>query len=255
MRGKQPDAIPMPAAGEGSPPQPLDERTSLIGRLLPFIAHRRLEPGDRLPSERELAERFGVSRGALREAIAVLETLRMVERRPNSGIYLRTVDRQGSLDAIVLQAELGIPLTETEVSEVVELRRILELQAVRLAAERRSAADLARLDQVLAESARVIAAGDNLADQDAAFHLAVVEATGNHVFLRVVNSFYLLSRARRRHYFADGQRAPLSHAQHVAMRDAIAAGEPDAAEAAMGGHLRGVESYWMELLERRSRGD
>lgn len=254
MRGKQPQPDLM-LPGREAMASPMDERTSLIGRLLPFIAHRRLEPGDRLPSERELAERFGVSRGALREAIAVLETLRMVERRPNSGIYLRAVDRQGSLDAIVLQAELGIPLTETEVREVVELRRILELQAVRLAAERRGAADLARIDQVLAESARVIAAGENLADQDAAFHLAVVEAAGNHVFLRVVNSFYLLSRARRRHYFADGQRAPLSHAQHVALRDAISAQNPDRAEAAMGGHLRGVESYWMELLQRRSRGD
>ncbi|HWX47478.1 MAG TPA: FadR/GntR family transcriptional regulator [Roseomonas sp.] len=254
MQAKSPEpAIPPP--GQDTAAQPLDERTSLIGRLLPFIAHRRLEPGDRLPSERELAERFGVSRGALREAIAVLETLRMVERRPNSGIYLRAVAKQGSLDAIVLQAELGIPLTETEVREVVELRRILELQAVRLAAERRNEADLARLDHALAESERAIGAGENLADLDAAFHLAVVEATGNHVFLRVVNSFYLLSRARRRHYFADGQRAPLSHAQHLAMRDAIAAGEPDRAEAAMGGHLRGVESYWMELLERKARGD
>lgn len=230
-----------------------DERTGLIGRLLVFIAHRRLAPGDRLPSERELAERFGVGRGALREAVAVLETLRMVERRPNSGIFLRAVARQGSLDALVLQAELGIPLTEAEVREVVELRRILELQAVRLAAERRREADLARIDLVLAEGGRAIAAGQNLADNDASFHLAVVEATGNHVFLRVVNSFYLLSRTRRRHYFADGLRAPSSHAQHLAMRDAIAARDPDRTEALMGVHLRGVESYWLELLQQRSR--
>ncbi|WP_338664512.1 FadR/GntR family transcriptional regulator [Pararoseomonas sp. SCSIO 73927] len=239
--------IAIPAAG--------DERANLIGRLLPFIAHRRLEPGDRLPSERELAERFGASRGAVREALAVLEALRIIERRPNSGIYLRPVERQGSIEAIVLQAELGIPLTEAEVHEVVELRRILEMQAVRLAAERRLAEDVARLDEILARTDAVIAAAGNPADEDAAFHLAMVEATGNHVFLRVVNAFYLMSRNRRRAYFADGSRAPLSQRQHRAMRDAVAAGDPDGAEAAMGGHLRGVESYWMELLEKRARGD
>ncbi|WP_458094796.1 FadR/GntR family transcriptional regulator [Roseomonas sp. WA12] len=232
-----------------------DERASLIGQLLSLVAHRRLEPGERLPSERELAERFGVSRGALREALAVLETLRVVERRPNSGIYLRSVERQGSIEAIVLQAELGIPLTEAEVREVVELRRILEMQAMRLAAERRHGDDIAHLDAILADGDRAIAAGENLADNDAAFHLAMVEATGNHVFLRVVNAFYLMSRNRRRAYFADGTRAPHSQAQHLAMRDAVEAGDADRAEAAMGGHLRGVESYWMQLLERRARGD
>ncbi len=229
------------------------DRGDLIGRLLPFIAHRRLEAGDRLPSERELAERFAVGRGAVREALAVLEALRIVERRPNSGIYLCAVARHGSIEAMVLQAELGVPLAEAEVREVVELRRIMEIQAVRLAAERRHDDDLARIDSVLAEGAQAIAAGENLADNDAAFHLAMVEATGNHVFLRVVNAFYLMSRNRRRAYFDDGTRALLSHSQHVAMRDAVAAGDPDRAEAAMGGHLRGVEGYWLELLKRRPR--
>jgi DNA-binding FadR family transcriptional regulator len=241
--------------GEIEATRALDERASLIGRLLSFIAHRRLEPGDRLPSERELGERFGVGRGMVREALAVLETLRMVERRPHSGIYLRSVEKQGSIEAIVLRAELGIPLTEAEVREVVELRRILEMQAMRLAAERRHADHIRQLDAILAEGDEVIAAGENLAQNDAAFHLAMVEATGNHVFLRTVNAFYLMSRNRRRHYFADGTRAPLSHSQHRAMRDAVEAGDPDRAEAAMGGHLRGVESYWMELLERRMRSD
>ncbi len=88
-----------------------------IGRLLAFVAHRRLEPGDRPPSERELAE-----------------------RRPNSGIHLREAGRQGSLDSVVLRAELGVPFTEAEVTEAVELRGILELRAVRLACDRRRTA-------------------------------------------------------------------------------------------------------------------
>jgi DNA-binding FadR family transcriptional regulator len=228
-----------------------DDGAGLIGQLLPFIARNRLSPGDRLPSERDLALRLGASRPALREALAVLETLRIVERRPNSGIYLREVAQEGSIEAMVLQAELGVPLGEAEVREVVELRRIMEMQAIRLAAERRDEAGLARLDAALEAFSRAMAAGENPAEADAAFHLAIVEATGNRVFGRVVNSFYLMSRDRRRAFFADGSRAPLSHAQHVAMRDAVAARDPDAAAAAMGGHLQGVEGYWLELLKRR----
>ena len=79
----------------------------------------------------------------------------------------------------------------------------------------------------------------------------MAEATGNRVLLRVVNSFYLLSRTRRRHYFADGTRAPTSQTQHAAMRDAIVAGDAERAAALMGQHLQGVESYWRELLQRQ----
>lgn len=227
-----------------------DERSDLIGRLLTFVAERRLGPGERLPSERELAERFAVGRNAVREAIAVLETVRMVERRPNSGIYLRAVERDGSLEALVLRADLGVPLTAAEVTELIDLRRILELQGTRLACERRQEEDLRRIAEALERGAASIATGENFADADAEFHLAVAAATRNRLFLRVVNSFYLLYRTRRRHYFADGSRAALSHTQHCAMRDAIAAGDAEAAVQLMRSHLQGAESYWLELLQR-----
>ena len=115
----------------------------LIGQLLPFIARHRLSPGDRLPSERDLALRLGASRPALREALAVLETLRIVERRPNSGIYLRAVAQESSIEAMVLQAELGVPLSEAEVREVVELRKMAD------AVESRSARETAELRDIL----------------------------------------------------------------------------------------------------------
>ena len=92
-----------PPAGDPDTAGREDERAGLIGRLLAFVAHRRFEPGDRLPSERELAERFGVGRNAVREAVAVLETLRMVERRPNSGVFY---DQAGVIDRDHLLAHL-----------------------------------------------------------------------------------------------------------------------------------------------------
>jgi GntR family transcriptional repressor for pyruvate dehydrogenase complex len=64
-----------------------DEASDLIVRLLSFMSERRLAAGERLPSERVLAERFGVARAVVREAIAKLEAMRVVECRPRSGVY------------------------------------------------------------------------------------------------------------------------------------------------------------------------
>lgn len=231
-----------------------DERSDLVARILAFVAERRLTSGERLPSERELAERLEVGRNAIREAIAVLETVRMVERRPNSGIYLRAMDRDGSLDALVLRADLGVPLDGAEVAELIELRRILEVQGIELAGLRRRDEDLARIDAALEAGRRAVAAGENFAACDAEFHLAVAAATRNSVLRRVVNSFYLLSRTRRWHYFADGRRAPEAQRQHEAMAAAIRAGDATAAAGLMRAHLQSAEAYWHELLQQRLPG-
>lgn len=231
-----------------------DERSDLVARILAFVAERRLTSGERLPSERELAERFEVGRNTIREAIAVLETVRLVERRPNSGIYLRAMDRDGSLDALVLRADLGVPLDAAEVSELIEMRRILEVQGTELAGQRRKDDDLARIDAALDAGRRAVAANENFAACDAEFHLAVAAATRNSVMRRVVNSFYLLSRTRRWHYFADGRRAPEAQRQHEAMAAAIRAGDAAAAAGLMRAHLQSTEAYWHELLQRQPGG-
>jgi DNA-binding FadR family transcriptional regulator len=179
----------------------------------------------------------------------------MVERRPNSGIYLRAVDRDGSLDALVLRADLGVPLDAGEVAELIELRRILEVQGTELAGQRRRDEEVARIDATLDAGQRSIAAGENFAERDAEFHLAVAAATRNSVLRRVVNSFYLLSRTRRWHYFADGRRAPEAQRQHEAMAVAIRAGDGAAAAALMRAHLQSAEAYWHELLQQRPPGE
>jgi GntR family transcriptional repressor for pyruvate dehydrogenase complex len=230
-------------AGDGEP-------SALIKQLMGYVAERRLRAGDRLPSERDLAEQFGVGRNAIREAVTSLQTLRLVERRPNSGLYLLAEQEQGSLDAILLHSDLGIPMNEDEVQEVVELRRLLEIQAVTLACERHRPEHIERLDAALRQGAEALAAGRNFAQADEAFHLSVVDAAGNRLFRRLVNSFYLFTRKRRVHYFENGERAPLSHAQHIVLRDAIVARDVRLATEAMGAHLQDLGSYWLTLIGR-----
>src|SRR5271168_1160951 len=109
----------------------MSDRNALVSRLLPFLTLRRYEPGERVPSERELAERFKVSRGQIREALSDLEALRVIERRAKSGVYM--APQGSSVEALALFAQLGIPLTAADVQQSVETRGIHEIAAIRLA--------------------------------------------------------------------------------------------------------------------------
>lgn len=226
---------------------------ALVSRLLPFLRERRFQPGERLPSERDLAQRFEVSRSNVREAIAVLETHRLVERRPQSGVFLRTGHRDAGLDAMLLEQGAGLPLTATDVRDLYEFRQMLEVRAVAMACERRTPQDVSRIDAVIALSEERLARGLSLADQDAQFHLAVIEAAHNQLLVRAANWFYLLSGQRRQHYFADRRHGRRSLNQHIGLRDAIRDGNAKRAQLLLNAHLRGLERYWLNTVNQHAR--
>jgi len=176
-------------------------------KLLQLIRERGFEPGDKLPSERDLAAEFGMSRGAVREALIRLDTLRIIESRPKSGIYLQPYGAERSIEAMVLFAETNTPLSAAEVAQSVELRSVLESEAMRLACLRRTQSDLDDLQQILRDSAAAIARGETLAELDPRFHKAIVAATKNDVLLRFINVFYRMSRRRREIYFNEPQQS------------------------------------------------
>ncbi len=224
------------------------EASALIVRLLPFISERRLEPGDRLPSERLLAERFGVTRGIVREALAKLEAMRVVECRPRSGVYLTAESQVGSLDAIVMKADLGLPFDTSEADHLNEFRSILESQAIALACARRTPEDVARLDQCMTECRERFDRGESIAQPSADFHLAIVAATHNQFLLRAANSCYLATRELRETVFADRKVSRRSIRDHQAIRDAIAQGSVTRARTALKAHLHIADHYWHEKI-------
>ena len=213
-------------------------------KLLELIRERGFRPGDKLPSERDLAALFGMSRGAVREALIRLDTLRIVDSRPKSGIYLQPYATERSIEAMVLFANTDTPLDATEVAQSVELRSVLESEAMRLACVRRTQDDLDRLTQILRESEAAIERGETLAELDAEFHKAIVAATQNHVMLRFINVFYLMSRKRREVYFHDPQQSKRSHAQHLQLFGAIAAKDAGRGQQLLQRHLKGVDAYF-----------
>lgn len=225
-----------------------NDSVSTVRKLIEHARYHRLGKGDRLPSERELAERFGVARNAVREAVAILDVLRITVRKPNSGIYLRENLSDSSIDALVMQSDLGLPLSQEEVTDLVEARRILEVQTAILACRRRTDDDIANLDAVLAATQQKLDAGDSIADEDVNFHLALIRAAHNSAFLRIVTPFYLISATRRRTFFHDAAQAQRSHAEHGAIVKAVIAQDEAVTEQLVVRHLQRVEDYWTNTL-------
>jgi DNA-binding FadR family transcriptional regulator len=215
--------------------------TRLAGYLLSF-------KDGRMPSERELAEHFDISRGQVREALAILEALRFVERRAKSGLSLTS--ETASIEALALFAQSGMPLSPQEVYEAVEMRKIHEITAVRLACERATLENFDQLRAILSTSEERVAAGQSIHDEDKGFHLEIVRATQNTVFFKIVNIFYLMGERRRPLYFSRPERVRQSHGEHLAIFDAIAKRDAPRAMTLMGEHLAGVESYWQGLIGR-----
>jgi DNA-binding FadR family transcriptional regulator len=226
--------------------------SAVIAGIIDYLKVRRLQPGDRLPSERDLAERLGAGRNAVREALAMLVTLRMVESRPNSGIYLRHVEREGSFEALVMMADMGATPTATEIAETMEVRAHLEALSARLACERRTAEDLERLDAVQRKTEEVLAGCGNIAGADTQFHMALVEATHNSVLVRVLNAFYRFTEKRRELVFADHARGAASARDHRKLIELIRKQEPGQAEALILEHMNRARTYWSTVLEDRA---
>ncbi|WP_431514142.1 FadR/GntR family transcriptional regulator [Variovorax sp. DAIF25] len=219
-----------------------------IAGILAYLRDRRLQPGDRLPSERDLAERLGVGRNAVREALATLVTLRIVESRPNSGIYLRHVEREGSFEALVMLTDMGAVPTPVEVAETMEVRGHLEVLAVGLACQRRTEADLERMEAVLQRTEQVLAEGGNIAAADTEFHVALVDATHNSVLVRVLHAFYRFTGRRREAMFADTVQGRASLLDHRRLLGHIRARDAAKAQLLILRHMDRARSYWSSVL-------
>lgn len=204
--------------------------------------------GGKAPSERELAEHFSVSRGQVREALAILEAMQVIERRAKSGIYLQP-DNWG-LETMAFYARAGIALDPKQIFEAVEVRRVHETSAAEMAAERATQENFDKIRKILVLSEERISSGKGLAELDHDFHLEIVRATQNTVFFKICTSFYALSEQRLPVYFNTPERSRKSHLEHCQIFDALLARDGSLSKALMNSHLRGAASYWSEILDK-----
>jgi len=217
---------------------------SIVEQIEELILHGDLAPGDRLPPERELAERLQVSRPSLREGIGAMVARGMLEVRRGGGTYVRDV-LAGTVTDPLLHLMQARPETA---GDVMELRHALEEAAAAHAAERATAGDLTeireRLDvlQSLYDAGAPAPAEEAAADAD--FHLAIAEAAHNPVLSHVMRSLLSVLQASSArslqaiHTRAEDHAAIM--AQHRALLDTIAAGNARHARRAAREHLRFV---------------
>ncbi len=204
-----------------------------------LIADGRLKPGDRLPTEREMAERFGVSRTVIRDAVKTLSGNGLLSVQQGRGIFVNRLD-----SGFIARQLSGLMSHENDtISQIFEVRMILETAVVSLAAQRHTAADMQLLLKNL-KAHQLLAKADNiskLGQQDREFHLLLAETTHNPLVIRLMKNILDLLEVSNNKTLAIPGRAKQSVMEHERIIEAIKQGNCEDAKEAMQMHLHSIE--------------
>ena len=216
---------------------------SVVRQIEQLILRGILRPGERLPSERELSERLGVSRHSLREAISELQERGLLTTRAGAGIYVADVLGSAFSPALIRL----FAAHDQAVMDYISFRRDLEGVAAARAAEAGTETDLKVID-TLFRKMEVAHNKRNPADEaelDAQFHLAIIEASHNVIMLHMMRSMFDLLKEgvfyNRQIMFKQRNTRDILLEHHRAMNEAIQARDPEAAREAVNVHLTFVE--------------
>jgi DNA-binding FadR family transcriptional regulator len=225
-------------------PAPAGPRPSVTQRAIEqiksMITSGGLAPGQRLPTERNLAAQLGLSRSSMREAIRALTALGVLEARHGSGIYVTRLEAGDLLETFGIVAEVSRgPL----LVELLEVRRILESAATAMAAARIDAGQLAEVAGHLADM-EATEDPDTILAHDLDFHRSVVAAAGNETLAAVIEGLSNRTfRARVWRGYQEQGAFARTRAEHARIHAALAAHDPEAARAAAAVHVAEVENW------------
>jgi GntR family transcriptional repressor for pyruvate dehydrogenase complex len=203
-----------------------------------------LKPGDLLPPEREMARMLGVSRSSIRDAIRSLELLGLLEPRQGVG----TMVREPSAESLTNPLAGVLRQKRKVVSELLDVRKIVEPPLARRAAQHISAEAIATLEKILARQQQKVRIDELAIEEDSEFHYQIALAADNSVVLKVVDVLMdLLRETRERSLQVEGrqQKALAGHRRILA---ALKRHDPEAAEAAMRRHLQEIERIVLKKL-------
>lgn len=202
----------------------------VVSQIEAWIAENGLEVGDRLPPERELAAKLGVSRATVSQALVAMEVVGIVSVRHGDGVVLiETAGATKVVSALRRHAQ--------QLPEIIEARDALETKLAALAAERRTESDLAAMDEALALMERDIASGGRGVEADERFHAAVTAAGHSPLLAKLMIEISDLIRETRIASLAQPDRPANSLRGHRRIADAIRARDAGAAALAMQQHV------------------
>ncbi|MFI5087014.1 MAG: FadR/GntR family transcriptional regulator [Terriglobales bacterium] len=208
-----------------------------IARRIEKMITEKMKAGDRLPPERQLAEMFGVSRSSIRDAIRTLEMSGLVEARQGLG----TVVREPSADAMVNPLTQVLVQKRKLVSELLDVRKMIEPPLAARAAVHATADEVAEMGNILRRQEEKMRGGELAIEEDNDFHYAIALAADNSVVLKVLDVLMDLLRDTRERSLQVEGRPERSMAGHREILDAIERQDPAGAEAAMCRHIESVE--------------
>jgi len=213
----------------------------IVRQVKQLIAEGKLKSGDRLPPERDLADKFMVSRTSVREALRALQSRGLVDIRAGEGAFVRDI----SVEMLIEPLALVILPHREAVGELFEARRLLEPAIAALAARRATAEELGEMERILEAQAREVAHGRTGVAQDTALHLAIANSAHNRAITRIINALMdLLAQSREESLHTPG-RPTRSHEDHRRILGSIQRRDEVAAHRAMLDHLIAVENLVM----------
>lgn len=217
-----------------------DVQNVIIGKIRDLINFKNLEPGDKLPSERMLSDKFGVTRSNVREAIQKLEFYGILKSIPQSGTFVANI----GVVAMNGMIEDILRLDEPDFKSLVETRILLELKTVRLASLRRSEDDLKKIKEALDDYESVALSGKDAVQEDLLFHLAIAKASGNST----MNTFMLTITPQiiinfEKYHVCDTNQAIEGVKEHTEIYEAIKKQDPKLAKQKMKDHFRVLYQY------------
>jgi GntR family transcriptional repressor for pyruvate dehydrogenase complex len=218
----------------------------IVKRIIGLITDLRMKPGDKLPTERELVERFRVGRSSIREAIKILNAIGVVQIVAGAGMFVGN----GNLSLLAKPLSLGFLRGGRGTAELIEARRLLEVEMAGLAAERASPEEVASVKDALAEMHAYQADVQRYTETDIRFHLAVARGAHNAVLLDLLETLQHIIRTWMLKSIEEVEGMPSSIHEHVPIYEAIAAHDPGRARGAMNEHLEKAG----QRLQRTSAG-
>lgn len=208
----------------------------MVEQILSYVKAGQLKPGDKLPSERELAERFAVSRPTVREALRALSVLGVIDIRHGGGAYV------GSLDADALLGPLNffLSLTDVSMARLYEARRLIEGEICALAATVCTPEDIEDLEALIAEQDSVQAYAQEYLELDSRFHARLGHLSGNSFLARASQSLNVLGIEFRTRAAKTRDTPRRSILDHRSIVEALRRKDAEGARKAMAAHMEQV---------------
>ena len=228
------------------PIKPKRMSDQVFEQLKDLIFRGQLKPGERLMTERELAQELGVSRPTVREAINKLVAMHLLEHRQGKGTFVNppTASADKNPLAAVLNGQ------DASLMDLLEVRLGLECNAAALAARRATEEDIRAIEKCVQEMAVAISEGSLGSDADITFHMALAYASKNIVQIHIMKNLYDLLfygiQENLQHLYAEPINIEEILAQHTVILNSIRQHDPDEAYAAMKRHITFVQDYFQE---------